>query len=143
MTHVSSLPILTSVEYATKLHNHERWQPIAKPNNMGWWPFSRKSSDSGDNLHIKGTRVWLDELREICERHHDSPEAGRMRIREMQVEWKDAHGREELDSTLFEGLERRSFQLLRATDEEWLGWLDDDEFWKPGWRAMKVDDDEP
>lgn len=110
---------------------------------MGWWPFSRKSSDSGDNLHIKGTKVWLDELRSICERHHDSPEAGRMRVREMQIEWKDAHTREELDATLFEGLERRTFQLMRATDDEWLDWLDDDEFWKPGWRAVKVDDDEP
>jgi|TARA_B100000959_G_scaffold279509_2_gene339770 hypothetical protein len=75
--------------------------------------------------------------------NHDNPESGRMQVREMQIEWKDAQAREELGSTLFEGLERRAFQLIRATDEEWLGWLDDDEFWKPGWRTMKIEDNEP
>ncbi len=75
--------------------------------------------------------------------NHDNPESGRMQVREMQIEWKDAQAREELGNTLFEGLERRAFQLIRATDEEWLGWLDDDEFWKPGWRTMKIEDNEP
>ena len=108
---------------------------------MGWWPFSRKtSSDGGDNLHIKGTKVWLDELREVCEKHHDMPEAGRSRVREMQIEWKDAYRIGDLDETLFQGLERRAFQLTRANDKEWLFWLDDDDFWKPGWRTNS---DEP
>ena len=108
---------------------------------MGWWPFSRKSSDDGgDNLHIKGTKVWLEALREVCEKHHDKPEAGRSRVREMQIEWKAAHRQGDLDDTLFDGLERRAFQLTRASDTEWLTWLDDEDFWKPGWRAIP---DEP
>ena len=32
------------------------------------------------------------------------------------------------------GLDRRALRLLRASDDEWLKWLDDDDFWKPGWR---------
>ena len=109
--------------------------------NMGWWPFSSKASkDAGDNIHIKGTKVWLDDLREICETHYDKPEAGRMRVREIAIEWADAHSKSELNDTLFEGLERRAFQLTRASDKEWIKWLDDDEFWKPGWRLVDDSD---
>ena len=108
---------------------------------MRWWPFSKKaSSDHGDKLHIKGTKVWLDELREVCEKHHDMPEAGRSRVREMQIEWKDAHKIGDLDEILFQGLERRAFQLTRSSDAEWLSWLADEDFWKPGWRTTS---DEP
>ena len=53
----------------------------------------------------------------------------------MQVEWIEAHGRGDLDAGLLEGLDRRAFRLLRADGEEWLRWLDDEEFWKPGWRG--------
>ena len=35
---------------------------------------------------------------------------------------------------LLDGLDRRALRLLRASDDEWLKWLDDDDFWKPGWR---------
>lgn len=109
--------------------------------DMGWWPFSSKASkDAGDNLHIKGTKVWLDDLRTICETHYDKPEAGRMRVREMAIEWADAHSKSELDDTLFEGLERRAFQLTRSSDEEWIKWLDNEEFWKPGWRLVDNSD---
>ena len=110
---------------------------------MGWWPFKRETTtDCGDNLHIRGTKVWLTELRELCENHHDNPEMGRVRVREMQVEWKDAYKDDDLDITLLEGLDRRAFQLLRADDAEWLNWLDNEEFWKPGWRRLKVEDEE-
>ena len=51
----------------------------------------------------------------------------------MQVEWQDAHAEGEVDDALLQGLDRRVFRLLRADDSEWLGWLDDDDFWKPGW----------
>ena len=109
--------------------------------SMGWWPFSSKiSKDMGYNLHIKGTKVWLDDLRDICEINYDKPEAGRMRVREMAIEWADAYSKSELDDTLFEGLERRAFQLTRASDEELVKWLDDDGFWKPGWRLASDSD---
>ena len=39
-----------------------------------------------------------------------------------------------IDDALLDGLDRRSLRLLRASDDEWLKWLDDDDFWKPGWR---------
>jgi len=32
-------------------------------------------------------------------------------------------------------LDRRAFRLLRADAEEWLGWLDNEDFWKPGWKG--------
>ena len=38
------------------------------------------------------------------------------------------------DDSLLDGLDRRALRLLRASDDEWLKWLDDDDFWKPGWR---------
>jgi hypothetical protein len=37
-------------------------------------------------------------------------------------------------------LEKRAFQLTRASDKEWIKWLDDDEFWKPGWRLVDDSD---
>ena len=52
----------------------------------------------------------------------------------MQIEWADAHSEEEVDDALLDGLDRRALRLLRASDDEWLKWLDDDDFWKPGWR---------
>ena len=39
-----------------------------------------------------------------------------------------------MDDALLDGLDRRALRLLRASDDEWLKWLDDDDFWKPGWR---------
>jgi hypothetical protein len=41
---------------------------------------------------------------------------------------------------LHEGLQRRAFRLLAADAEGWLAWLDDEAFWRPGWRG---DDGEP
>ena len=37
-----------------------------------------------------GTRVWLQELREICERHFDNRAEGQRFVRELQVEWEDS-----------------------------------------------------
>lgn len=51
----------------------------------------------------------------------------------MQVEWQDANAKGEVDDALLQGLDRRAFRLLRADDSEWLEWLDDESFWKPGW----------
>ena len=38
---------------------------------------------------------------------------------------------------LKEGLDKRAFHLLRASHKEWLAWLDNEEFWKPGWRLER------
>jgi len=116
---------------------------------MGWWPFSRSklsaepSSSQLDNPHIKGTRVWIEELQQACERNYNSPTSGHMLIREMQIEWSDAHQDGDIGEELFEGLERRSFHLLRAQGKDWINLLDNLEFWKPGWRAEgeRVDED--
>ena len=67
---------------------------------MKWWPFGKgaKSPPKYDSeIHIKGTRVWLQNLQEICEKNFDSPTNGKRLIREMQVEWKDAAKRKEID----------------------------------------------
>lgn len=103
--------------------------------SMGWWPFGWAKKDKADStVHIKGTRAWLSELQEACERNHDSPAEAHIRIRHMQVEWTDAHREGDLDLELFEGLERRSFRLLMADGPDWLALLDNLDFWKPGWR---------
>lgn len=64
----------------------------------------------------------------------DNPEEGRRLVRQMQIEWTDSHSEGDVDDALRDGLDRRALRLLRATDDEWLKWLDDDNFWKPGWR---------
>ena len=107
---------------------------------MGWWPFRRREKPLTDNPHIKGTRVWLTELREMCEQHFDNFAEGQRRITMLQIEWKNAHGESELDTELLQGLERRAYRLLRANSDDWLAWLDNEDFWQPGWRG---DDGEP
>ena len=87
---------------------------------MGWWPFRRREKPLIDDPHIKGTRVWLTELREICEMNFDNHAEGQRRITQMQIEWKDAHNDAEIDSELLQGLERRAFRLLRADGDAWL-----------------------
>ncbi|MEC8384993.1 MAG: hypothetical protein VXZ89_06325 [Candidatus Thermoplasmatota archaeon] len=90
---------------------------------MSWWPFSRKSSDTFvDDPHIKGSRMWLIELQEVCEKEYQNPASGQARVREMQIEWTDAHSKGEISDDLLQGLDRRAFRLLRATSEEWLQW---------------------
>ena len=104
--------------------------------NMGWWPFKRRKKTFNDDPHIKGTRIWLTDLREVCEQHFDNHAEGQRRIKQMQV----ARAENELDAELLQGLERRAYRLLRANAEDWLAWLDNEEFWQPGWRG---DDGEP
>ena len=101
---------------------------------MSWWPFKRKSKPFQEDPHIRGTQVWLQDLREVCERNFDNPTEGQRMVRELQVEWTAANAREEVDEALLAGLNRRTLRLLRADVDEWLKWLDDDDFWKPGWR---------
>ena len=79
--------------------------------------------------------MWLQDLREICERNYQNPSAGQSLVREIQVEWTDANRRGDLDDSLKQGLDRRAFRLLRADDGEWLSWLDNEGFWEPGWKG--------
>ncbi len=102
---------------------------------MGWWPFKRRKDKFVDNPHMKSTRTWLTDLRELCERHFDNHAEGQRLIQQLQVEWDEASSEGEISSELHEGLKRRAFRLLQADSAEWLKWLDDDSFWQPGWRG--------
>ena len=104
---------------------------------MGWkWDFWRKRTGNiGNEPHILGTRVWLQELREVCERCFDNREEGQRLVRELQVEWGDAWKRMEVEGSLKQGLDRRALRLLRANDSEWSEWLDNERFWMPGWKG--------
>lgn len=99
---------------------------------MGWLPFVKKAKVP--DVILKDTRSWLNELREVCERHHDMPEAARIRIRELKMNWSDAVSKTDMDDVLFQGLELRANKLLRADDTDFIRLLDEVEFWKPGWR---------
>jgi len=101
---------------------------------MSWWPFKRKPKVLDEDPHLRGTRMWIQDLREVCERHYNDHASGHHAIRKIRDEWLTAHDRGEVDEALFEGLQRRSERLLESEGEEWLAWLDDEAFWNPGWR---------
>ena len=83
---------------------------------------------------MRGARMWIQDLRETCERCYDDHEEGQRQISVMQTEWNEADGRGEVDVSLLDGLERRADKLLHADAGAWLEWLDNEEFWNPGWR---------
>ena len=83
---------------------------------------------------MRGARMWIQDLRETCERCYDNHEEGQRQINAMQAEWNEADGRGEVDVSLLDGLERRADKLLHADAGAWLEWLDNEEFWNPGWR---------
>ena len=83
--------------------------------------------------------MWIQDLREICEKRFDNRETGQSEVESMRVEWHKAFSEKEMDETLLEGLERRAMTLLGAEDAEWSDLLDDENFWKAGW-GSKVDD---
>lgn len=101
---------------------------------MSWWPFKRKSKVLDEEPHLRGTRMWIQDLREVCERHYDDHVAGHQAVSDIQNEWLAAHQKGEIDVALFEGLQRRSERLLESEEEQWLAWLDNESFWNPGWR---------
>ncbi len=106
---------------------------------MSWWPFSKKGVDLTNDPQVKGTRSWLQDLRSLCEKFFDEPSEGKVGVAELQKEWTKAHQREELSDELIDGLNMRAKHLLSANDEGWLMWLDDENFWKPGWRENKTE----
>ena len=83
---------------------------------------------------MRGARMWIQDLRETCERCYDDHEEGQRQISVLQTEWDEADGRGEVDVSLLDGLERRADKLLHADAGAWLEWLDNEEFWNPGWR---------
>lgn len=111
---------------------------------MGWWPFGRKAKTNrapvSDPL-LKDNRILISELRDACELNFDNPEEARRQIRRMQVEWSDAAQHGILSDVNRSGLDARAFRLLTCEDREWMAWLDNLEFWKPGWKP-EVDDED-
>ena len=102
---------------------------------MGWRPFkSKRKGPAIPDVIRTDTRSWLADLQEICERNFDSPEEARRQIRQMAGEWKDANDEGVMEDSLLEGLNMRAYRLLNSTDEDFSSWLDDLNFWKPGWR---------
>ena len=105
---------------------------------MGWWPF-RKKRILHSEPHVRNSKMWIQDLREICEKSFDNREAGQLEVESLRVEWHKAFSQKEVDEALLEGLERRAMMLLGAGDPEWSDLLDDEDFWKAGW-GSKVDD---
>ena len=83
--------------------------------------------------------MWIQDLREVCEKSFDSREMGQLEVESLRVEWHKAFDKKEVDEALLEGLERRAILLLGAEDSEWSELLDDENFWKAGW-GSKVDE---
>ena len=124
-------------EYVLVFHLHAKDESVeAERDSMGWWPFGKKTSPRHriDDPLRKDTRQWLSDLRDVCEMNFDNPEGARREIRQMQVNWHQAYAEGTLPEYNREGLESRAYRLLACADDEWMEWLDNEEFWKPGWR---------
>ena len=83
--------------------------------------------------------MWIQDLREVCEKSYDNREAGQLEVQSIRDRWQKSFSDKEVDESLLEGLERRAMLLLGAGDSEWSDLLDDENFWKAGW-GSKVDD---
>ena len=83
--------------------------------------------------------MWIQDLRECCERNFDQTEEGQLEVSKIREKWRKAHSDGEVDEPLLEGLERRSDLLIEAQDSEWSKLLDNEGFWKAGW-GSKVED---
>ena len=83
--------------------------------------------------------MWIQDLREVCEKSFDTRETGQLEVESLRGEWHMAFSEKEVDVALLDGLERRAILLLGAGDSDWSDLLDDEDFWKAGW-GSKVDD---
>tara|TARA_B100001250_G_scaffold609_1_gene555 strand:- start:1749 stop:2000 length:252 start_codon:yes stop_codon:yes gene_type:complete len=83
--------------------------------------------------------MWIQDLREACERNFEQREKGQLKVEEIRNKWREAHSEGEVDESLLDGLERRSELLIRAKDSEWSRLLDNEDFWKVGW-GSKVEE---
>ena len=70
--------------------------------------------------------MWIQDLREICEKSFDNRETGQLEVESLSVEWHKAFSKKEVDEALLEGLERRAKMLLEAGDSEWSDLLDNE-----------------
>ena len=50
--------------------------------------------------------MWIQDLREICEKSFDNRETGQSEVESLRVEWHKAFSEKEVDEALLEGLER-------------------------------------
>ena len=107
---------------------------------MSRWRRRRKPKPLVEEPHVRGARMWIQDLREICEKSFNNYTEGQIKVREMQVEWIAAHKEGEVSDSLLEGLDRRAFRLLKSNSEEWLEWLDNDKFWSPGWKGDVIEE---
>jgi len=105
---------------------------------MGWWPFRRKRAFHSEP-HIKSSKMWIQDLRESCERSFDQREEGQLEVEKIRNKWRKAHSDGEIDEPLLDGLERRAELLIGAQDSEWSELLDSEDFWKVGW-GSKVEE---
>ena len=118
-----------------KQFNPKTLDGVAQGVDMSWWPFKRTPKGPAiPDVIRRDTRTWLVDLQEACEMNFDSPEEARRQIRQMVGEWKDANDEGVMDNSLLEGLNMRAFRLLNCSDDEFSQWLDNLNFWKPGWR---------
>ena len=111
---------------------------------MGWWPFGRKKKAGRAPVNdplLKDNRILISELRDVCELNFDNPEEARRHIRRMQVEWNDAAREGVLSDVNRSGLDARAFRLLTCEDSDWMVWLDNLDFWKPGWNPEPDNED--
>ncbi|PDH25732.1 MAG: hypothetical protein CND84_00115 [Marine Group II euryarchaeote MED-G35] len=83
--------------------------------------------------------MWIQDLRECCERNFDERDRGQLEVEEVRNKWRAAHSDGEVDESLLDGLERRSKLLIDAQDSEWSILLDNEDFWKVGW-GSKVEE---
>ena len=83
--------------------------------------------------------MWIQDIREACERNFEQREKGQLKVEEIRNKWREAHSEGEVDESLLDGLERRSELLIRAKDSEWSRLLDNEDFWKVGW-GSKVEE---
>ena len=90
---------------------------------------------------LKTYTIWLSELRETCEHHYNSPASGKNEVKRCREEWNLAHQEGTLSKINLDGLVMRADILLTCVEEEWLTWLDNIEFWKPGWKVDRDMDD--
>ena len=56
--------------------------------------------------------MWIQDLREVCEKSFDTRETGQLEVESLREEWHKAFSEKEVDEALLDGLERRAILLL-------------------------------
>ena len=56
--------------------------------------------------------MWIQNLREVCEKSFDTRETGQLEVESLRGEWHKAFSEKEVDEALLDGLERRAILLL-------------------------------